>query len=143
MFRGNALAKIDGKGRLKMPAAYRSALEDTDFYVTSLRGESVRIYPMPAWRKIEDRLDNASSFDPAVMRFRNFTSYFGQSASMDAQGRVLLHPLVRERAALDGEVAVLGQGDFLEVWNRAQFERRLLDEPLTDAHLKDLAELGI
>ncbi len=50
MFRGNAPARIDDKGRLKVPNAFRSALESKhgrELFLTSLTGEYVRIYPMP------------------------------------------------------------------------------------------------
>lgn len=147
MLRGNALAKIDDKGRLKVPAAFRAILEPKfgiEYFVTSLRGESIRVYPLETWVEIERRLALAPSLNPSVMKFRNAVNYYGSSASMDAQGRILLHALVRDRAGVsEGEVAVLGQHDYLEVWNRESFERRLLDEPLTDEDLGRLAEFGL
>jgi MraZ protein len=69
-------------------------------------------------------------------------NYFGQTAVMDQQGRILIHPLLREKAALEGEVAVLGQQNHLEIWNRTQFEDRLRLDPLTDEDLMELATLG-
>jgi MraZ protein len=146
MLRGNSLAKIDEKGRLKLPAAFRAVLEPkygSDFFVTSLRGDSVRIYPMDVWLRIEERLARGSSLNPSVMRFKNAVNYFGQSNPMDAQGRILVHPLLREHADVRGEVVVLGQQDFLEVWNRTVFEVRLHADPLTDADLGALSDLGI
>lgn len=147
MLRGNALAKIDDKGRLKVPAAFRAVLEPkfgNEYFVTSLRGDSIRIYPLDTWMAIERRLSRTSSLNPAVIKFKNAVNYYGSSASMDAQGRILLHPLVRDRAGVsEGDVAVLGQQDFLEVWNRESFERRLLEDPLTDDDLSRLAELGL
>jgi len=146
MLRGSSLAKLDEKGRLKLPASFRAVLEPkfgSDFFVTSLRGDSVRIYPMDVWLRIEDRLARASSLNPSVMRFKNAVNYFGQSAPMDSQGRILVHPLLRERADVRGEVVVLGQQDFLEVWNRTVFEERLQADPLTDADLGALSDLGI
>ena len=146
MLRGSSLAKLDDKGRLKLPAAFRAVLEPkfgTDFFVTSLRGDSVRIYPMDVWMRVEERLGRASSLNPSVMRFKNAVNYFGQSSPMDAQGRILVHPLLRERADVRGEVVVLGQQDFLEVWNRAVFEERLAADPLSDADLGALSDLGI
>lgn len=145
MLRGNFLAKVDGKGRLKVPASFRSVIEPehgTEFFVTSLRGESIRVYPMPVYAQLEQRLSQSSAVKPAVSKLRTMLNYFGQAASMDGQGRVLLHPLVREAAGIDGEVAVLGQQNFLEVWNREQFEERLRRDPLTDQDLVELAELG-
>ena len=146
MLRGSSLAKLDEKGRLKLPASFRAVLEPkfgSDYFVTSLRGDSVRIYPMDVWLRIEERLSRASSLNPSVMRFKNVVNYFGQSSPMDAQGRILIHPLLRERADVRGEVVVLGQQDFLEVWNRTAFEERLHADPLTDADLGALSDLGI
>jgi len=146
MLRGSSLTKLDEKGRLKLPAAFRAVLEQkfgSDFFVTSLRGDSVRIYPMDVWLRVEERMARASSLNPSVMRFKNAVNYFGQSSPMDAQGRILVHPLLRERADVRGEVVVLGQQDFLEVWNRAAFEERLQADPLTDTDLGALADLGI
>jgi len=145
MLRGNALAKVDEKGRLKLPATFRSVIEPThgtEFFVTSLRGESVRVYPMPVYAALEEQLMGSSAVKPAVMKLRTNLNYFGQAASMDPQGRILIHPLLRERAAIDGEVAVLGQQNFLEVWNRAQFEERLGRDPLSDDDLLELASMG-
>ena len=146
MLRGSSLAKLDEKGRLKLPATFRAVLEPkygTDFFVTSLQGTSVRIYPMDVWLRVEERMGRASSLNPAVMRLKNAVNYFGQATPMDAQGRILVHPLLRDRADVRGEVVVLGQQDFLEIWNRAAFEQRLEAEPLTDSDLAALSDLGI
>ena len=145
MLRGNSLAKVDEKGRLKLPAAFRSVIEPTygnEFFVTSLRGESARIYPMQVYADIEERILQASSIPPLVTKLRNSLNFFGQRALMDPQGRILIHPLLRDKADLSGEVAVLGQQNFLELWNRSSFEESLKLNPLSDAELKELAEFG-
>ena len=83
MLRGNALAKVDEKGRLKVPSVFRALIEPkygSEYFVTSLRGESVRVYPMEVWSRFEERLAKAPAFDPAVMRLRNAVNYYGQSA---------------------------------------------------------------
>ena len=67
MFRGNAPARIDDKGRLKVPNAFRSLLESKygrELFLTSLTGEYVRIYPMPVWLEIEQKL-GADAVDPS------------------------------------------------------------------------------
>lgn len=146
MLRGNALAKVDEKGRLKLPKSFRNVIEPeygTEFFVTSHGGGSIQVYPMAVWEEIELRLAQAPSFNPSVMRFKNLVNYYGQSVAMDSQGRILLHPLVRDRAEVDGEVAVLGLHDHLEVWNRATFEEKLRTEPLTSADLESLSRFGV
>ncbi len=146
MLRGNAIAKVDEKGRLKLPAAFRAAIEPKygkEFFVTSLHGDSVRIYPMEVWMRIEERLAQGSSLRPSVSRFKRAVNYHGQSATMDPQGRILIHPLLRDKAGTRGRVAVLGQQDYLEVWNQEAFEQRLQAEPVTDDDLELLGQLGI
>jgi len=145
MLRGSALAKVDEKGRLKLPASFRAALVPrygNEFFVTSLRGESVRIYPLEVFADYESRVLTSSSVRPLVARLKNALNYYGQPAVMDTQGRLLIHPLLRDKARIDGEVAVIGQQNFLEVWNRAEFESQLLANPLRDDELEHLAELG-
>lgn len=145
MLRGNALAKVDDKGRLKLPSSYRSVIEPRygrEFFVTSFRGDSVRIYPMEVFAAFERRLVDASHVEPLVNRLRDSVNYFGQTAVMDTQGRILIHPLLRGKAGIDGEVAVLGQQNLLVVWNRKTFEERLEKAPLTDDDLRELAALG-
>ena len=146
MLRGNCPAKIDAKGRLKIPQAFRRFLEDKygrEFFVTSLSGESARIYPMPVWLEVEQKLQASPSLDPAIVRFRNLVNYYGQPASSDEQGRILIHPLLRTRSGLDGAVAVLGNMNCLDVWSRERFEAKLQNEPLQDEHWKMLAGLGL
>ena len=59
MFRGNHLAKIDEKGRLKLPSAFKQLVDAahvTQFYVTSTDGKSAEIWPLPEWEKREEQL---------------------------------------------------------------------------------------
>ena len=146
MLRGNYSAKIDGKGRLKIPNAFRALVQDQHgaaLYVTSLTGEYVRIYPLPEWESIEQRLSLLPSMDPARRRFLDRTNYFGQQATIDGQGRLLIHPLLRKSAEVLGDVAVLGYLTYLEVWELDKFKARMLADPYTEEDEAAIARLGI
>lgn len=147
MLRGNYTARIDLKGRLKVPTAFRRYIEEKyaslEFYVTSLTGECARLYPLPEWESIEQRLALLPSMDPARRKFLDRTNYYGQQAELDGQGRVLVHPLLRKSAGVVGDVAVLGYLTYLEVWELERFERRLLSEPYTEEDEAAIARLGI
>lgn len=146
MLRGNHAAKIDDKGRLKIPNAFRALIEKThgaELFVTSLTGESVRIYPMPVWQALEQKLANTPTTLPARIKFLDRVNYFGQSAEIDAQGRVVIHARLRDTAGMDGEVDVFGHYDRLEVWNHERFITRLHGDPYTDEDAKALSEFGI
>jgi MraZ protein len=131
--RGNSPAKVDEKGRLKIPAQFLEELKEygTSFYITSTRGESARIYPLKVWTGIEDRLGTKEN-TKEKRKFLLATSYYGQVAELDAQGRVLLPAVLREKAVLKGDVAVLGVSDYLEVMNDARAVDRMDKAPLTD-----------
>ncbi len=146
MLRGNAPAKIDDRGRLKMPAGFRSVIQQEhgrELFVTSLTGDSVRIYPMPVWLDVENRLAKMPSTHPARMKFLDRVNFYGQLAELDPQGRVLIQPRLRESAQMTGEVDVLGIHNFVEVWNHERFLARLKGEPFTDADARALADFGI
>ena len=146
MLRGNHAAKIDDKGRLKIPNAFRALIEKThgaELFVTSLTGDSVRLYPMPVWLALEEKLARIPSTLPARTKFLDRVNYFGQSAEIDAQGRVLIHSRLRDSAGMDGEVDVFGLYDRLEVWNHERFVARLQGDPFSDDDAKALAEFGI
>lgn len=146
MLRGNYTARIDSKGRLKVPTPFRRVVEEQhgkEVYVTSLTGESVRIYPLTEWEAIEQRLSLLPTMDPARRKFLDRTNYYGQQATIDAQGRVLIHPLLRKSAEVIGDVAVLGYLTYLEVWELERFQRRLLSDPYTEEDEAAIARLGI
>jgi len=146
VLRGNYAAKIDDKARLKIPNAFRALVEKThgaELFVTSLTGEFVRIYPMPVWLALEERLARAPSTHPARNRFLDRVNYFGQAAEIDGQGRVLIHQRLRESAGMAGEVDVLGAVDRLDVWNHDRLVAKMQSDPYTDDDARALAEYGI
>jgi MraZ protein len=146
ILRGNYAAKIDDKGRLKIPNAFRAVIQQehgTELFVTSLTGESVTVYPMPVWMAIEEKLARMPSTHPARLKYFDRVNYFGQVAEIDTQGRVVIHQRLRDAAGMTGEVDVFGQYDVLGVWNHERFVARLHQEPYTDADARALADFGI
>jgi MraZ protein len=146
MLRGNQPATIDEKGRLKIPSVFRSHIDESwgsDFYVTSLSGESGLIYPLPVWQEIEERLAKLPSFDPTKKKFLDRTNYYGQLTSMDKSGRILIPAFLRESAQMSGEVDVLGSLNYLDIWNHERFLGRMQKQPFTEDDHQVLAQLGI
>lgn len=137
---------MDDKGRLKVPTTFKRFIEEkygTQFFVTSLTGENVWIYPLPEWESIEQRLLILPSMDVSKRKFLERTNFFGQQTDMDAQGRVLIHPLLRKSAELVGDVVVLGSFNYLEVWELEKFQQKLINEPFTEEDIASLARVGI
>ena len=146
MLRGNHAAKIDDKGRLKIPNAFRALIEKnhgTEVFVTSLTGEYVRLYPMPVWLVLEEKLARVPSSHPARLKYFDRVNYYGQTAQIDVQGRVVIHSRLRDSAGMTGDVDVFGQYDTLDVWNHERFVSKLQREPYGDDDARALAEFGI
>ena len=146
MFRGNHPARVDEKGRLKLPADFKRRVDEiygNQFYVTSRDGKRAEIYPLPEWEKIEAQLAKVPSFNPAKKKFLDVTNYYGQVTEMDTQGRMLLPLLLRESAKVTAEVVVLGAQTYLEVVNHDDFRTKLETEPLTEADMAELAAFGL
>jgi len=146
VLRGNSPAKIDDKGRLKIPNSFRALIDGKhgrEVFVTSLTGEYVRIYPMPVWHEVEQRLAQIPSTHPSRTRFLDRINFFGSTAEFDPQGRVLIPTRLRESAQMVGDVDVFGQVTYLEVWNHERFLAKMQREPFTDDDARALAEYGL
>ena len=144
--RGSSPARIDDKGRLKVPTIFRGVIQDqqgADVFVTSLTGECVRIYPMQVWLEIERKLAMMPSNHPSRLKFLDRVNYYGQAGELDGQGRVVIPAHLRESASIVGDVRVFGRIDYVEVWNDERFRQKLQREPWVDEDGLKLSEHGI
>lgn len=128
MFRGSHITRVDEKGRLKLPAEFKRQIDEEyggQFYITSRDGKVGEIHPMREWEEFEKKLAGVPSFNPAKQKLLKWINYFGQTAEMDGQGRVLLPQTLREKANLVSEVVVSGNEGFLKVENHQGYEQGL------------------
>ena len=144
--RGSSPTRIDDKGRLKVPTMFRGVIQDQhgpDVFVTSLTGESVRIYPITVWLEIEQKLSQAPSNHPSILKFLDRVNFFGQPGELDGQGRVVIPAQLRDSASIVGDVRVFGRIAYLEVWNEERFAHKMLREPWTDEDGVRRSEFGV
>ena len=141
--RGNCQAKVDEKGRLKIPAVFLEGLRQygSQFYITSITGETATIYPMQVWMAIEEKLAKVSSQNQTKEKFLMRTSYYGQEVELDGQGRVLIPAVLRESAQVKGDVDVFGNLDRLVVTNHTRMLDDMKNKPFTQEDFKALQEL--
>ena len=109
MFRGNHPARVDEKGRLKVPSEFKVALEaeGRECFITSRDGQRAEIHSLKDWEAIEESLAKLPA-SGAKKRLLDATNYYGQVVRMDDQGRLLIPQLLRDAASLVGDVAVMG-----------------------------------
>ncbi len=146
MLRGHATAKLDDKGRLKIPAEFldefvASCGPDRRVFITSRDGTFILVYPLPVWEAHEAKLATLPSTDPAVEAYVRTVNYWGREAQVDAAGRILVHPLLRTHARLDGEASVFGRQNTLEITSHDMFRGQ--PPVMTKQDLAHLADLGL
>ena len=143
---GHAPARIDEKGRLKIPANFRKIIEERygpDCFITSTDGERAVVYPMPVWFDFQARLAKVPSTSVAKTKLLERVNYFGQVGTIDAQGRVLVPAVLREVAGIADDVVVIGNQDHLIVWNEDKIQKRLKGSPLSNDDWKELELHGV
>ncbi len=133
MFFGEHEHSLDAKGRLTMPSKYRAQFAE-GLMITKGEDRCLQIYPLRAWEKKQaevERLDTASARNREYRRAFYSSSEDGE---LDGQGRLLVGKRHRDYAGLDKEVAVIGAGEFVEVWGASQWEtqRNAVDEALAE-----------
>jgi MraZ protein len=145
VFRGSHIARVDEKGRLKIPAEFKRLLDEkygAGFFITSFDGERAEIFPMQEWEKIETEMAARPS-SPQKSKFLEVTNYYGQVVEMDGQGRLLLPQNLRDKAGLAGDLAVMGLQTRLAAVNDEQQVARLKAAPLTGDDFAALAIPGV
>src|SRR5215467_7204582 len=143
-FRGSAPARLDEKGRLKVPNLFRQQIEEAfgrDLFVTSIQGRNFLLYPLNVWRQLEEKLAELPAIHRAKNKFLERVNYFGQDAAIDAQGRVLVPQILRDAAKLPPDVVVTGNIDHLVVSDRAALAKRLISEDFTAEDYDELSKL--
>jgi MraZ protein len=147
MFRGNCPTRLDEKGRLKMPADFKREIDEkygAQFYITSTDGKIAQIYPLEAWERKEQKIATQPSMNPALRKFLDTTSYYGQVVEMDTQGRLLLPTTLRDKAGLKNiEVSVVGKLERLDLRVAEEFRKQVEENPITPEDEDALAQLGI
>jgi len=143
---GHAPAKVDDKGRLKIPAGFRKVIEEkygADCFITSTDGERAVIYPMPVWYDFQGRMAKVPSTSQAKAKLLERVNYYGQTATIDQQGRVLVPAVLRSVAGIADDVVVLGNTDHLIVWNEERIQKRMTETPLSADDWKELELHGV
>jgi MraZ protein len=140
--RGSAETTVDEKGRFKVPSVFRAPIEETfgpEFFLTSISGVDVLVFPMPVWNALEEKLAAMPAIHRAKAKFQERFNTYGQVARMDAQGRLLVPSLLREVSGIEGDALVLGQTDHLKLVDRTKHLKSIRTTAITDEDYDELA----
>jgi MraZ protein len=118
VFKGTYRHKIDPKGRLPVPAAFRRLLAEggTDRLVVTLLDQCLAAYPPPEWSRLETQLAALPAFSRPVKTLSRLLTSRAADCDLDVQGRILLPPALRQAAHLGREAVLVGVLNRIEVW---------------------------
>lgn len=110
-----------------MPTKYRDRLQDIcggQLVITVDRDHCLLVYPLPEWEEIERKLVKLPSLNKQARRLQRLLIGHATECELDGAGRILLSPLLREFAAIDKQVMLIGQGNKFELWDEATWNAR-------------------
>lgn len=120
MFRGVTHLALDNKGRLAIPAKHRDALQSQaspGLVLTADPSHCLLLYPLAEWEPIQQRLMALSSFNERTRGLQRLLVGHADDVELDGAGRILVPPALRQFAALDKRVVLVGQGNKFELWD--------------------------
>ena len=127
--RGFLSARVDEKGRLKLPAPimqYLEGLGERKVFVTTLNASTARIYPITVWRETERLLEEAGEDNEAREDIAFVAYHFGADDEVDGQSRVLIPTELRRALKLENEQVYLRCfKQRIDVLGREVYEQRL------------------
>jgi MraZ protein len=148
-FCGNPRAKLDERGRLKMPAEFKAFIERkygkdfNEFYITSREGLDAEIYPLPEWQQLWTKVMKIPPSNEARKDLVARYALYGAKAEMDPQGRVLLPEELRDAGMVNEDVSVMGEGNLLRVTVISRLKEKVHGKAMVAQNMDTLAGFGL
>ena len=127
MFRGANKLTLDAKGRMVMPTRYRERLQERcggKLVITVDKEQCLLLYPLPDWEEIERKLMRLPTLNPQARRLQRLMVGHATDTDLDAHGRLLLPPNLREFGHLQRDAMLIGQGMRFELWDEARWNEQ-------------------
>ena len=141
MFKGTYVHRIDAKGRLPVPVAFRRGLvqEGARTVVVTPLDQCLAAYAPSEWTRLEDQLRTLPAFSRPVKALTRLLMSRAADCELDVQGRILLPAPLRAAAGLDREALVVGVLNRFEVWSPERWATFLADsEKLLEDATRDV-----
>ena len=142
MFTGEYRHSVDGKGRVAVPARFRTQLVGGAF-VARWIDECLGIFPREAWDAFAAKVAALPVTNASARTFSRFIFSGAFEVELDAQGRVVVPQGLREWAGLGTEAVVVGSRDHIELWEPDRWARYSAAMTSPDVLAEHLQDLGI
>jgi MraZ protein len=131
-FVGEYDCKVDDKGRMVLPARFKSMLPDEDGNKMMLRkglSKCIVMYTMSEWTRLSEKVAAMNEFVADQANFQRFFYYGAMEVELDKTGRFIIPKKHLKHADIDKDALVIGIGKRIEIWNQDLYEQFL--EPIS------------
>jgi MraZ protein len=122
VFQGASSLNLDAKGRLSVPTRHRDVLLTTasgQLTITKHPDGCLMVFPRPEWEKFSERI---AALPMSAQWWKRIFLGNAMDVEMDATGRVLVSPELREAAGITRDTMLLGMGQHFELWDKSRYE---------------------
>lgn len=135
MFLGSHAINMDAKGRFAVPTRVREGLmaacEGRLVITAHYEERCLLVYPEPQWQELLPQIEKLPNLSKAASRLQRLLIGYACPMEMDANGRLLLPPTLRDYAGMEKKLMLVGQGKKLELWSEERWNE-WLDEAQDD-----------
>lgn len=142
MFLGQFVHSIDSKGRITVPVRFREQLAD-GAYVTQGFERNLMIYTTQSFEGLAEQARHLTTTDPEARAIRRVIFGGAADVELDSQGRILVPPFLREYAQLEDEAAIVGAGEYFEIWDANIWSRELDGVTDPDVNARRFSEFDL
>ena len=142
MFLGQFQHNLDEKGRLMIPAPFRQSLEGGAFFSQGF-DRCMMVMTEAYFGQVYERINAMNLADPATRMLRRLILSTAYKVELDKVGRILVPQNLRQYAGFEGEAIVAGQGEYIEVWSPAEWNKQMDDLLDTEATNQRLSTLNL
>lgn len=143
MFIGEYKYSMDEKRRMSVPAKMREDLGETGVITRGIDNCLV-LYPAEEWQKLAQKLQSLPSAKGESRAFVRLMLSGAAEVSFDKLGRILVPSYLAEYAGLEKELAIIGLGNRIEVWDEQNWEKYKRNKESKVGNMAEkLEELGV
>lgn len=143
MFLGEYRHATDAKGRLTVPARFRSELE-SGVVVTRGYEPCLVLYPLTEWSRLADKVAQLPMASRVVRSYGRLVFGGAFEVSLDSMGRMLIPAFLREHAGITEEAVVVGLNTHIEIWSPERWQQTFeRDSANLDDILAEVTRLGL
>ena len=127
MFLSTYQNKLDKKGRVSVPASFRSYLSNLGYNgvicYPSFNNRCIEAWPQDRIEKISNAIDSLNPFEEKKDYFA--TSILSESINLqfDSEGRILLSTKLLKHAKIKNNILFVGQGKTFQIWEPNDYEK--------------------